>query len=200
MPSPALLQWQQVGLRALDEIADAHRAVGGHGRGRRYATLQINHAYTVMVSSQFQGFCRALHTACVDVVANATQPPLVADVLRATLVDGRKLDFGNPNPGHIGSDFNRFGMRFWDAVYAASPRNRGRRVRLDELNACRNAIAHQDFSPTRVDGRLIDFGAGSGALQLGTVRSWRAACAGLAVEFDDVMGAQLGRLVGARPW
>src|SRR6185437_17022907 len=98
MPSPALIQWQMAGLPALDEIARAHRAVGGHGRGRRYATLQINHAYTVMLSSQFQGFCRALHTACVDVVANATQPQAIADVLRATLVDGRKLDFGNPNP------------------------------------------------------------------------------------------------------
>src|ERR1700682_173538 len=48
----------------LDEIVEAHRAVGGSGRGRRHATEQVNHAYAVLLSSQFQGFCRDLHSEC----------------------------------------------------------------------------------------------------------------------------------------
>lgn len=47
---------------ALGEIAAAHTAVGGQGSGRRYATQEINHAYAVLLSSQFQRFCRDLHT------------------------------------------------------------------------------------------------------------------------------------------
>ena len=45
MPSAALIKWEGDAQRALDEIEAAHRAVEGSGRGRRYATLQINHAY-----------------------------------------------------------------------------------------------------------------------------------------------------------
>ena len=50
----------------LDEIAGADAAVGGAARGRRYATQQINRAYAVLLASEFQGFCRDLHSECVD--------------------------------------------------------------------------------------------------------------------------------------
>src|ERR1051326_7716073 len=74
MPSIALQNWHTNRLRTLDEIEQAHRAVGGIGRGRRYATQQINHAYTVLLSSQFQGFCRDLHTECIDAVVRVSPP------------------------------------------------------------------------------------------------------------------------------
>ena len=51
--------------RALDEIEAAHASVGGTGPGRRYATQQINQAYAVLLASQFQGYCRDLHTESV---------------------------------------------------------------------------------------------------------------------------------------
>jgi hypothetical protein len=190
MPSAALGQWQTTSHNALAEIEAAHRAVGGFGRGRRYATLQINHAYTVMVSSQFQGFCRALHSAAVDVVATATQPANVAVVLRSALMQGRKLDFGNPSPSNLGADFGRLGMAFWDEVRDLDARNIARKDRLEELNEWRNAIAHQDFA--RVGGR--------DRLHLGSVRGWRAACGALAICFDRAVGLHLGRLVGRAPW
>ena len=66
MASRALHRWQTEAQRSLDEIEQAHRAVGGAGPGRRYATQQINQAYVVMVSSQFQRFCRDLHSEAVD--------------------------------------------------------------------------------------------------------------------------------------
>jgi len=43
MPSQSLEFWLKVRSRALDEIEQAHRSVGGTGPGRRYATQQINH-------------------------------------------------------------------------------------------------------------------------------------------------------------
>src|SRR6185437_9102799 len=122
MPSPALIQWQMAGLPALDEIARAHRAVGGHGRGRRYATLQINHAYTVLLSSQFQAFCRDLHSESIDYLVTIVPVPFQA-TLRVEFLLNRTLDKGNPHPGGIGSDFNRLGVDFWPAVYALDSRN-----------------------------------------------------------------------------
>src|SRR2546426_8652738 len=65
MPSNSLQHWQGSRCIKLDEIVEAHRAVGGTGRGRRYATEQVNHAYAVLLTSQFQGYCRDLHSECV---------------------------------------------------------------------------------------------------------------------------------------
>jgi len=62
MPSNSLQHWQQSRRVKLDEIVEAHRAVGGTARGRRDATEQVNHAYAVLLASQFQGFCRDLHS------------------------------------------------------------------------------------------------------------------------------------------
>jgi hypothetical protein len=61
MPSLAYREWITTRADALGEIEQAHAAVGGTGRGRRYATQQINQAYAVMLASQFQGYCRDLH-------------------------------------------------------------------------------------------------------------------------------------------
>jgi hypothetical protein len=107
------------------------------------------------------------------------------------LVWNRKLDSGNPNPGNIGSDFNRFDMRFWVDVRTADARNDSRLYRLEELNRWRNAIAHQDFDP----GIL-----GAGLLRLERVREWRSACDGLAISFDRVMEVRLRNMTGISPW
>src|SRR5947209_5971913 len=106
MPSHSLLRL--VGERSddLDEIENAHTSVGGTARGRRYATQQINHAYAMLLSSQFQGFCRDLHSECVDHLLASVPDPL-RTVFRSQFIAGRKLDAGNPNPGNIGADFNR---------------------------------------------------------------------------------------------
>lgn len=66
MTSASLQHWINERIPALDELESAHRSVGGSGPGRRYATQQINQAYAVLLSSQFQGYCRDLHSECVD--------------------------------------------------------------------------------------------------------------------------------------
>ena len=76
MPSNSLTKWAGERTDALDEIADAHAIVGGTERGRRYATRQINYSYATLLTSHFQGFCRDLHSECVDHIVAATPTQL----------------------------------------------------------------------------------------------------------------------------
>ncbi|HET8699253.1 MAG TPA: hypothetical protein VFO94_17340, partial [Gammaproteobacteria bacterium] len=110
MTSSALAHWNTVAQAALEEIEAAHRAVGGHGPGRRYATLQINHAYAMLLSSQFQGFCRTLHTEVADLLVARLADPWAKPLLRSSLIGRRKLDRGNPTPSNLSADFSAFGM------------------------------------------------------------------------------------------
>src|SRR5580658_2588149 len=112
MPSNSWIRWKNERADALDQIENAHASVGGTGRGRRFATEQINHAYATLLSSQFQGFSRGLHAECIDHIIAAT-PVYLQQIHRSQYIWGRTLDRGNPNPGNIGSDFNRFGVDFW---------------------------------------------------------------------------------------
>ena len=191
MPSSSLQQWRQTRRTQLDEIVQAHRAVGGMGRGRRYATEQVNHAYAVLLSSHFQGFCRDLHTECVDHIVQKV-PAALQNVIRGELVRDRTLDRGNPNPGSIGADFARLGLPIWDKVKAIDRRNDARRQLLEELNNWRNAIGHQDFDPTKLGGRTT--------LRLQEVNAWRQACDQLARAFDKVIRTHLKALMGSPPW
>jgi hypothetical protein len=193
MPSSALKQWQSRAARVLDEVESAHAAVGGAGAGRRFAAQQVNHAYVVMLCSQFQRFCRDLHTECVNVL---TAPSIVADprlpILRTALLAGRKLDTGNPNPGNVGSDFGRFELELWARVRASNINAVRLHQALDDLCAVRNAVAHQDFDPRRLRGRQT--------VRLADVRRWRRSCDGLAIALDGLLGGHLAGIIGRRPW
>jgi hypothetical protein len=82
MPSNSFRQWRTVRFAELDQIANAHLSVGGSKRGRRYATQQINHAYAVLLSSQFQGFCRDLQTECSEHIIMAATKVHVGDLVQ----------------------------------------------------------------------------------------------------------------------
>lgn len=192
MPSRALKRWLTDGQRALDELEAAHRAIGGVGPGRRYATQQINQAYVVLLCSQFQRFCRDLHSEAADYLASDPLPNVRYALLGLRLIEGRKLDVGNPSPGNIGSDFGRLGLRFWQAVGNLDARNIKRQAALESLNTWRNAIAHQDFDPAKLGGRVH--------IQLSSVRVWRAACKALATSFDEVVRTHLSAILGKTPW
>jgi hypothetical protein len=192
MASISLHRWQTEGKRRLDEIAAAHAAVGGSGRGRRYATQEINHAYAVLLTSQFQRFCRDLHTEAVEHIVAGVTPVPVQSVLRTRLLEGRKLDQGNPNPSNLGSDFGPFGFKFWAAVRASHARSDRWQRLLDDLTGWRNAIAHQDFA-----GPIL---TPPPPLQRRHVERWRSACWSLARQFDTVVRDQVAALVGKPPW
>jgi hypothetical protein len=192
MPSRSLALWQTQARSQLDEVERDHSALGGKGRGRRYATLQINHAYTVLLASQFQKICRDLHTEAADRIVGAVPDVAMRIIFKEALTRQRKLDHGNAGPSALGDDFSRVGITFLDAVKANRPENVGRLRPLEELILWRNAIAHQDFS--RLPPAAPPF------LRLGRVRRWRACCNALAEEFDHVIGAYLSTLAGVVPW
>ena len=191
MPSLAYRQWRTTRARALDEIAQAHAAVGGTGPGRRYATQEINRAYAVLLASQFQGFCRDLHSEAVGYLG-AFLPNALRPIIRGELHWNRQLDRGNAQPSSIGSDFGRLGLSFWDEVHLLDPGNATRQILLEELNTWRNAIVHQDLDPARLGGRTT--------LRLSRVRLWRRASSRLAYAFDEVLRRHLLSLTGTSPW
>jgi hypothetical protein len=189
LSSQSLKRWNTAGQEALDEIAAAHIAVGGSARGRRYATLQLNYAYTMLLAGQFQAFCRDLHSEAADHVASAVAgQPLVAALLRAQLTSDRKLDRGNAAPGNLGTDFGRFNFAFWPAAQRADSRVMEWQKRLQDLTDFRNAIAHQDFSRLNPN------------LRLSSVRAWRSNCRRLARVFDRVVADAVQGLLGKPPW
>lgn len=192
MPSNASNIWQTTRSAELDLIEAAHSAVEGTAPGRRYATQQINQAYAVLLSSHFQGFCRDLHSECCDFLVSSVASAHLHRVLFQSLTLARQLDRGNPNPGNVGSDFNRLGLQFWPRVTAMNARNAHRRDLLEEMNRWRNAVAHQDFDPAVLGGRT--------SLQLRQVLKWRQVCNALTKAFDDVLNQYLQNTVGAAPW
>ena len=191
MPSQSLNRWDGERADALDEIESAHAIVGGTERGRRYATQQINYSYAALLSGHFQGFCRDLHSECIDHIV-AIVPPELQVFLRAEFIWNRSLGKGNPHPGALGSDFNRLGIDFWSEVYALDARNQRRRELLQELIDWRNAIAHQDFDPVAPGGPPT--------LHLSRVRGWRSAVGALARSFDQAVYNYLRTLLGGDPW
>lgn len=191
MASASLRRWQSLRATELDRIAAAHRIVAISGAGKRWASQQMSHAYAMLLSSQFQGFCRDLHSECVDHIVRSIEPTILHTALRAEFVFARKLDRGNPNPGNIGADFTRLGLSFWEEVRALDAKNKDRQQMLEVLSEWRNAIAHQDFDHERLK---------PGAINLSVVTRWRRACNRLAVSFDRVMARHLAVITGSAPW
>jgi hypothetical protein len=178
--------------RELDQIESAHALVVGAAQGRRYLTQQLNRAYALRLSSQFQGFCRDLHTETVDFLVAVIPPVAFRVAMREELLWNRQLDRGNAHQGSIRGDFGRLGIRdFWAKVDARAAGNDQRRQRLDLMNEWRNAIAHQDFDPSKFGGTV---------LRLRQVKSGRQSCRVLARSFDDLMRDYVQSVTGVAPW
>lgn len=193
MPSASHNQWTTTRAAALDEIAGAHAAVGGTKRGRRYATQQINRAYTMLLASQFQGFCRDLHSESVEHVVSVLSPPLtLLNLVRAEFTRERKLDRGNAQPNSLKVDFRRLGIDLWPAIHSFDPGSIAWRRELERLNEWRNAIAHANFTSPKLGGIM--------KVGLAEVRRWRAACERIANAMDEVVRRHLLGLTGKTPW
>ena len=193
MPSLALLRWRTDRFLALDEIERLHASAKGLGAARRSATQQLNQAYVLLLSSQFQGFCRDLHTESARAIGRILATADLQRLMDDGLTLGRKLDTGNPNPGNIGADFKRFGLLIWPLLDTAHPRNARRKALLEQMNHWRNAIAHNAFEPGMLrHGRVL--------LSVREVRRWRKACDGLARWFDRIMRIRLQAVTGVNPW
>ncbi len=193
MPSLSMQKWFTERALTLADIESAHRSVRDSGPGARAVAQQINQAYAVLLTAQFQGFCRDLHSECADFFVLPVTDPDLREMLRDNLLFARRIDRGNRNPGNLGLDFNRFNLAFWSLVDAHRPQNPGRKSALEEMNSWRNAIAHQDFTSSMLK-------AGRPNLTLAQLQTWRKACDGLARSFEDVLRGHLHTLIGTFPW
>lgn len=193
MPSLSLQTWQAERAGLLDDLERMHRTIRGTGPGVRAMTLLANQAYALMLSAQFQGFCRDLYAESVDYYVSGIARPNLQLRILDNLLFGLKLNRGNPNPANIGSDFGRLVPRFWPLVEARRPHNPARKAALDELNEWRNAIAHEDYAAAMLRG-------GRPSLTLAQVQDWRRACDGLARSFDEVIRNEIAVLAGVSPW
>lgn len=191
MPSVSFHNWSTVRASALDAVERGHTAIRGTGSGRREAVRQLNHAYTVLLAAEFQGFCRELHSEAVDSLVSHL-PPGLRTIIENEFTWNRQLDRGNANPATLGADFGRLGLNFWGAVDATAVNGPRLRNRLDVLNSWRNAIAHNDYDPARLGGTI--------RLTVSLVRRWRRNCHRLARLFDRVVADYLTRRTGTRPW
>ncbi len=192
MHSVALQSWTTARAAALDEFEEIHRSIGRAGRGTKPARQQINQAFVLMLSGQFQGFCRDLHSESVECLVRWLQPASAVSLLRAEFLFSRKLDIGNPNAGNIGSDFNRLGLDLWKALHQHNASMQMHREALATMNEWRNAIAHQSFDPVRLGG--------SSVLLHSQVKSWRKSCDQLSDAFDVLMARHLQSITGTLPW
>lgn len=106
------------------------------------------------------------------------------------------LDRGNARARAISEDFRRFGLDIWVEAVKFEARTRARRVRLEQLNTWRDAVAHQDFAFNGEQRRLL---AGT-SLTVAHTRAWRAACDGLARTFDRTLAKHIQTITGTTPW
>lgn len=190
MASNAYLSWFNEGLPELDRLREAHQSLGGHSRGRRYVTLQINYAYTALLCGYWQAYCRNLHTECVTHLAGHLDAQAFKDIFTASLMLNRELDKGNPHPGTIRQDFSRLGLSIWAHAIRLDKRNEARRRHINTMVIWRNAVVHQDFKTEQT----------SVYLKLSVVEQWRTACCQVAQVFDRVMRAHLRDMLSHEPW
>ena len=143
---------------------------------------------------QFQRYCRDLPGLCADALM-AAAPPAYEPVLSRAFTWARKLDRQNAHSRTVDDDFGRFGFGLWEAVGSLGARFPARRRRLDQLNAWRNAVAHQDFRRLASDPLTVGTRA-----DLSTVRCWRRALDQLAEGIDRAVHRTLTSIVGSTPW
>lgn len=196
MPSESYNIWTTTRLPLITKLDDAHKAVRRNHVGRPHGVQYLNHAFTIAIASHFQAFCRDLHSECVDHLRGFVESSGVGqatiDVIFFSILLSRKLDSKNATSSSLGSDFGRFGFNFIPALKAQSKLNKQRLSHLDEMNAWRNAIAHQNFNNKKVDV--------SGYLTLSKVRTWHNACDKLTLSMDNLMKERLRSLTESDPW
>lgn len=154
-----------------------------------------SYSYVSLLAARFQGYCRALHSEVVPIVASHAFGGDVALILHELLTRDRKLDRGNANPGNLGSDFGRFGLDFWREVEARDPRNVRRKAQLQNLVDWRNAIQHHDIDAKLAAGLLTPE-----RITLGECQRWRRSLMELAKSVDKVLADQCESLGRPRLW
>jgi hypothetical protein len=168
MPSNALLSWRNDRLGRLYQVDAQCTAVLALAPPNPALADENLRGFVMLLSAHFQGFCRDLHTECVQIIAAAAAPTMQS-VIQAQSLASRELDGGNPRYASIQKDFERFGFDL-HVQLSVDPANLPRVTHLDHLNVWRNYAAHHKTVAPAVGGPFV----------LPTVRSRKDSCDGLA--------------------
>ena len=193
MPSDALIAWQaERKLRLQNVEADCLHLEALHTTDVSRVQEFIR-SYAVLLSAEFQGFCRDLHDECAEKFVDSIKPVALQAVLRAQCRYGRKLDTSNPKSGKPWCRFQPFSVRIMAHRVGSGHREiTARRDRLRMLSEWRNAIAHHDYDPAKLGGITM--------LTIPQVDGWRTDCDFLATTFDAVLRKHIEDITGASPW
>jgi hypothetical protein len=197
MPSTAFSRWTSSRSSRLDQLTAAHAIVGGRGPGRRTQTQSINWSLVLLLASEFQGYVRELHDEAAEFLASAMSNgnQTYIRLIRNNLTINRALDHKNARSETLREDFRRFGGFDLCADISASLTSGPRWIeKIDILNEARNSIAHNNL------GKLQMLSSKGYPLNLPTVKSWGAACRGVARHADIVVGRRLTQITGVKPW
>lgn len=185
MPSASLLHWQNHQMIRLAEIEAQCTAVIAATPSNPELIEDNLRALALLLSANFQGFCRDLYIECAQIVTSKVRASLQT-IVQNQFTAKLRLDQGNPNFTNIKEDFSRFGFTL-DLV-VADPANATRLNQLSDLNKWRNVAAHSGHPPSGVSLTLV------------SLQEWRNACDGLAVSLDNVMYNELKALLRRAPW
>ncbi len=173
MPSQALAALTDR-LRDVDQLMNAHEAVGGPARGRRYEVEGINRAAVLMLSAHFEGYLE-------DVMAEAlagVNPSLAASVVTGS--------FHNPWPDRIDELFAFVGMKKPSkSISWQKAGNSAVRTNLNDLVRTRNKIAH---------------GTTGVVVYKSDITRFRRYVEGFAKRFDTKLRTQIRSITGTNPW
>jgi hypothetical protein len=189
VPSAAFTTWRNDRTSRLNEI-EAHCATVLASIPPTPNFLEESlRGFVLHLSAHFQGFCRDLYTECSQIWIAAIPTGFQATA-QAQFFAQLALEKGNPSHDNIKKDFNRFGFRLdLHAAHAMGPQQI---TDLGHLNDWRNKAAHQGTRPLA--------GGVPATLTLPIVQGWKASCDGLANSLDDIMHAELLRVMGITPW
>lgn len=183
MPSRSLGIWSAARLPRLAALEGQSAATAAdlalHGQNLR--------GLVMLLSAEFQGFCRDLYGECSEAVIRA-MPTWAQSVAHKQFATKLFLDKGNATLETLRGDFARFDFEL-GAVIAANPANPTRLSGLSRLNAWRNHAAHATaVAPP------------GGLLTLADVRAWLRSCDELAEELDVILDNRLLAASGTPPW
>jgi hypothetical protein len=158
----------------VDQLMNAHAAVGGKQRGRRFEVVGLNRAAILMLSAHFEGYLEDVMAEALSALNQQLDPkPLTGS-------------FHNPWPDRIDDLFAFLGMnKPARNVSWRRASNQSVRSNLEKLVRTRNRLAHGTTGVT---------------VYKSEVTSLRKYVEGFAQRFDGLVRVQVHALTGAYPW
>jgi hypothetical protein len=189
VPSAAFIRWQNDRMPRLAEVEVHCAAVSILAPPNPTFLDETLRGFVLHLSAHFRGFCRDLYTECSQIWIAAV-PAALRPTAQAQFSARLALERGNPSYDNLKRDFNRFG--FLLNLRVSHPAGTQQLADLRQLNDWRNRAAHQGTKP-------LSPGVPT-SLTLPIVQGWRSSCAGLATSLNDIMHAELLRILGSAPW